>query len=82
MPSIISKIQCAFVLDKHIINCVLVTYKIIHYLRNKRSGRKDFMSLKLDMSKTYNRVEWNYHEKVLVLMRFRDKLIKLIMTCV
>lgn len=40
------------------------------------------MSLKLDMRKTYNRVEWGYIEKVLTTLGFDFTLVKLIINCV
>lgn len=54
LPSTILKSQCAFVPGHQIIDCVLVSYKIIQYLRHKREGPKGFMSLKLNMSKAYD----------------------------
>lgn len=40
------------------------------------------MSLKLDMSKAYDRVEWDYLEKTFVIMGFTSRMIFLIMQCV
>lgn len=40
------------------------------------------MSIKLDMSKAYDRVEWGYLNKVMEVIGFSPNLIKLIMKCV
>lgn len=40
------------------------------------------MSLKLDMSKTYNRMDWGFLEEVMTIMGNNNKLVQLIMNCV
>ena len=47
-----------------ILDNVLIVYELTHTLRNKRSGREGYMALKLDISKAYDRVEWDFLEKV------------------
>lgn len=39
---------------------ILAAYEILHFLKNKRMGKSGFFALKLDMSKTYVRVEWAF----------------------
>lgn len=51
-------------------------------MRNHTKGKTGFMALKLDMSKTYNRVEWAYMEKVLEKMSFQDRWVRLMMVCI
>lgn len=37
----------------------------MHYLDHKKEGKESFMVVKLDMSKAYDRVEWNFVEGVM-----------------
>ena len=40
------------------------------------------MALKLDMSKAYDRVEWDFLELIMRRIDFHEKWVNLIMTCV
>lgn len=57
LPSLISKSQSAFIPGRQIIDNILVAYEVFQFLKRKKNGKHDFMSLKLDMSKAYDRVE-------------------------
>ena len=54
---IISESQSAFILGRLITDNIMVSFKIMHYLKRKSSGKEGFMALKLDMSKAYDRME-------------------------
>jgi len=43
--------------DRLISDNILVAFETLHHLKNKRKGKLGFIALKLDMSKTYDRVE-------------------------
>lgn len=58
LPFIILKNQSTFVSGRKIIDNVLVAFELINFLHHKTQGKKHFMSIKLDMSKTYDMVEW------------------------
>ena len=49
---------------------VLVAYKIVYAMKNQRSGKEGYMALKLDISKAYDRVEWDLLEAVLKKLNF------------
>ncbi|XP_042950031.1 uncharacterized protein LOC122282138 [Carya illinoinensis] len=82
LPDVISDIQCAFVPGRQISDNVLIAYETLHFLRLKRYGTKGFMSLKLDMSKAYDRVEWTFLAKIMESLGFARNFISLIMKCV
>ncbi|KAK4400384.1 hypothetical protein Sango_1144500 [Sesamum angolense] len=58
MPSIILESQSAFVPGQFITDNVLLAYEINHYLAHKCWGKEEYIALKLDISKAYNRVEY------------------------
>ena len=51
-------------------------------LVRKKGGKVGEMTLKLDMSKTYDRVEWVWLEKVMEKLGFAGRMRALIMRCV
>ncbi|KAL9673912.1 hypothetical protein QQ045_030175 [Rhodiola kirilowii] len=57
LPEIISLEQSAFIKGRLITDNYLIAHEAAHFINNKRYGRKGFGSLKLDMSKAYDRVE-------------------------
>ncbi|KAL0402473.1 UNVERIFIED_CONTAM: LINE-1 retrotransposable element O protein [Sesamum latifolium] len=81
-PTIISESQSAFIPGRLITDNVLVAYEINHYLAHKYGGKAGYASLKLDLSKAYDRVEWIFLERVLLRLGFHPDFISLIKLCV
>ena len=82
MPNLISEHQSAFLSDKLISDNILVAFETLHYMRNHNKGKSGFMTLKLDISKAYDRVEWEYMEKVMIKMGFHARWVQLMMMCI
>ncbi|VVA38475.1 Hypothetical predicted protein, partial [Prunus dulcis] len=61
---------------------IVVAHEVYHYLRQKRKGSKFEASLKMDMSKAYDRVEWDFLRAVMAKMGFSNFWIHLVMTCI
>ena len=51
---------------------VIVSSEMLHYLKNKRGGKVAQMAAKLDMSKAYDRVEWDYLKAILLKLGFQE----------
>ena len=51
-------------------------------MRNHNKGKTGFMALKIDMSKAYDKSEWEYMEKVMTKMDFHLRWIQLMMMCI
>ena len=66
---------------KFIYDNILVTFETLHSMQ-KHCGKADFIAVKLNMSKVYNRVEWTYSKAFMRKMGFRESCIKLMMVCV
>lgn len=82
LPILISTSQSVFVPRKQISDNVLVVYELVHFLKRGKKEKRGSMSIKLDMSKVYNRVEWDYLEDVLMVFNFPPRMISLLMLCV
>ncbi|XP_012461469.1 uncharacterized protein LOC105781472 [Gossypium raimondii] len=82
LPLCIIQNQSAFVLGRMIHDNILIAHELMHYLQSAKNGpNKDFV-IKLDMSKAYDRVQWNFLEKFMKNLGFEDAWVDKIMRCV
>lgn len=60
LPNNIFKNQSVFMLGWLITNNIIVAYKALHSMKARQKGHKDSMAVKLDISKAYDKLEWNF----------------------
>ena len=72
LPDRISETQSAFVAGRQITDNVLIAQEMFHALRTNSGGREKRMTIKTDMSKAYDRLEWDFISAVLKKMGFSD----------
>jgi ribonuclease HI len=82
LPLVISPEQSAFIPGRLITDNILVAFESLHTMDTRIKGKEGYIEIKLDMSKAYDRVEWDFLEAVLVKMGFANRWIRLLMTCV
>ncbi|KAL9667325.1 hypothetical protein QQ045_001677 [Rhodiola kirilowii] len=82
LDRVISASQSAFIKGRIITDNFIVAHEISHFLKRCRSQKEFFASIKVDMSKAYDQVEWSFLEQVMERMGFAEKWINRVMLCV
>lgn len=82
LGDLISQNQSAFIPGRIISDNTILAYELTHHMKRKKRGGTNYMALKLDMSKAYDRVEWHFLEGIMKRMGFCDAFTGLIKKCV
>lgn len=54
---------------------MLITHEVLHYLKSSKAEKYYSMAIKTDMSKAYDKLEWEFIRMVLEKMNFHHTLI-------
>lgn len=79
---LVSENQSAFVPDRAIADNVLITHEVLHFLKSSAAKRHCSMAVKTDMSKAYDRLEWEFIKLVFQRLGFHPTWVNWIMQCV
>jgi hypothetical protein len=82
LQEIIGPTQSAFVPGRLITDNALIAFECIHTIQHAKDKKGSFCAYKLDLSKAYDRVDWNFLELAMAKMGFDNKWIKWTMACV
>uniref|UniRef100_A0A803QB70 Reverse transcriptase domain-containing protein n=1 Tax=Cannabis sativa TaxID=3483 RepID=A0A803QB70_CANSA len=82
LNSAISQNQSAFLEGRIIHDNAILGFESPHSMRKGWCGNGSKMTLKLDMSKAYDRVEWDFLEAMMSCLGYEDNWITKIMNCV
>ncbi|XP_019100869.1 PREDICTED: uncharacterized protein LOC109132875 [Camelina sativa] len=74
--------MAAFFPGRSISDNILVAHELLHSLKSRRDFHTGYVAIKTDISKAYDRVEWNFLEAVMTQMGFAPRWVKWIMECV
>lgn len=72
---VISEYQSAFTSRRAISDNILVTHEVLHYLKTSHAQVRCTMTVKTNMSKAYDIVEWKFLDQVMQRMGFHEILI-------
>lgn len=78
----ISDNQSAFVPERSILDNTITYIEVVHHMKSKIKGKQGEIILKLDISKTYDKINRDYLKDVFIIMGFSQKWIGWIMLCV
>ncbi|CAM9000816.1 unnamed protein product [Rhodiola kirilowii] len=82
LPEVISPAQSAFIRGRLITDNYLIAHESAHFIKNTRHGKSIYGSLKLDMSKAYDRVEWSFLKLLLLRFGFQARWVNMILSYV
>jgi hypothetical protein len=82
LHGIISETQSAFLPGRLISDNALIAFECFHAIHRSRKGKDSFCAYKLDLSKAYDIVDWNFLEDALLKMGFNRIWVNWIMRCV
>lgn len=81
LDKIISPFQSAFIHGRSITDSVITCHKLMQHI-NRKKGCMHLMAVKIDLAKTYDKVEWAVLERILVLHGFPSKFIRMVKACI
>ena len=82
LPQLIADFQNAFIPGRYMYDNIFISHELCHIINKHRRQKNFFASLKLDMNKAYDRVNWLFLQKVLYVYGFPPHRITLIKECI
>lgn len=82
LPMVISQTQSAFIKGRLISDNIILAHETNHYLKHRKNWKGGFLSIKIDMSKAYDRVEWPFLKEMLLRLWYNGVWVQKVMTCV
>lgn len=81
LDNLIHPCQSAFISHRAIQDNIIINHEVMHFLKGKK-GSKGYMAIKIDLAKTYDRVERKMLIHMLFVLGFEKKFTDLIHSCI
>lgn len=81
LPTLISPMQSAFLPNRRASDNTIIIQEVLHFFKTTKS-KTNYMILKLDMEKAFDKLEWSFVKHVLHFYNFPTHMITLIMECI
>ena len=82
LQDLVSEYQSAFVPDRAISDNFLITHEVLHYLKSSEAEKHCSMTVKTDISKAYDRLEWAFISQVFDSLGFDKVWTNCILQCI
>lgn len=82
LPQIVFETQGAFIAGRSITDNIIIAHEMIHRLRTNDSIAKEYIAVKTNMSKAFDRAEWSFLKTLMERMGFDRTWVSWIMSCV
>ena len=79
LPDVISNAQSAFIPNRLITDNTIVAFEMLHHVRSRRKGKTGHMAVKLDISKAYDRMEWEFLRRIILKIGLPEQRVTLAM---
>ena len=81
LDKLVSPCQTTFIPGRRGVDNAIIVQELIHTI-GRTKGSKGTLAIKIDLEKTYDKIEWSFIREMLTLFYFPENLIKLIMSCI
>ena len=82
LPKVVSENQSAFIKGRLITDNVLLPFESLHSMKRNTRRKEGDVALKIDISKAYDRLDWNYLRVIMIKLGFATSWVNLVMMCV
>ena len=82
LPFIVSENQAAFIGGRNIMDNVIIAHEMLHSLKKRKLWATSYMTVKTDITKAYDRLEWAFLRETMQSMGFDSVWINWVMQCV
>ncbi|KMT09185.1 hypothetical protein BVRB_6g132880 [Beta vulgaris subsp. vulgaris] len=82
MGDLVDKYQNAFIQGRQMTDNCLISHEISNWVRKRKKGCSFAGILKVDLSKAYDRIRWDFVKAMLIRMKFPDSWVVWLMQCI